>query len=83
MFTRFVYALLSFCVREFPAKSETRKPRKIILERSSYSTYKDNSLTQDRILWLTISLWPRLTIVQLNVFKIISCDSIRHFSIIF
>ena len=32
MFTRFVYALLSFRAREFPAKSETQEPREIIVE---------------------------------------------------
>ena len=31
-FARFVCALLSFCAHEFPAKSETREPRKIIME---------------------------------------------------
>ena len=34
-------------------------------------------VTQDHSLWLTISLWPSLAIVQLNVFKTISFDSIR------
>ena len=33
---RFVCALLSFCAREFPAKSETREPGKIIVECTSY-----------------------------------------------
>ena len=40
-------------------------------------------LTQDHSLWLTISLWPIFAIVQLNVFKTISFDSIRYFSMLF
>ena len=36
MFARFVCALLSFCARKFPAKSETREPREIIVEFTSY-----------------------------------------------
>ena len=31
MFDRFVYALLSFCARKFPAKYETREHREIIV----------------------------------------------------
>ena len=38
MFSRFVCALLSFCARKFPAKSETREPGKVIVERTSYIT---------------------------------------------
>ena len=30
MFARFVCALLSFCAREFPVKSETREPGKLL-----------------------------------------------------
>ena len=36
MFARFVCALLSFCAREFPEKSEIREPGKIIVECNSY-----------------------------------------------
>ena len=36
MFAQFVYALLSFCAREFPAKYETGEPGKIIVEWTSY-----------------------------------------------
>ena len=36
MFDRFVCDLLSFCACEFPAKSETREPRKIIAEHTTY-----------------------------------------------
>ena len=38
MFARFVCTLLNFSAREFPAKSETQKPRKIIVECTSYAT---------------------------------------------
>ena len=36
MSARFVCALLIFCTREFPAKSETREPKKIIVEYTLY-----------------------------------------------
>ena len=36
MFARFVWALLSFHARKFPAKYETREPGKIIVECTSY-----------------------------------------------
>ena len=38
MFDRFVCALLSFSVWEFPAKSETQEPGKIIVECTSYDS---------------------------------------------
>ena len=36
MFARFIFALLSFHARKFPAKSETQEPGEIIVERTSY-----------------------------------------------
>ena len=36
MLTRFVCALLIFCVHEFPVKCETREPGEIIVEHSLY-----------------------------------------------
>ena len=36
MFTRFVCALLSFCVRKFPSKSEIQETRKLIVKCTSY-----------------------------------------------
>ena len=38
MFARFACDLLSFCVRNFPVKYETREPGKIVVERPSYDT---------------------------------------------
>ena len=38
VFAYFVCSLLSFCALEFPNKSETREPRKIIVECTSYFT---------------------------------------------
>ena len=37
IFARFVCSLLSFRTRKFPAKSETREPGEIIVERTSYA----------------------------------------------
>ena len=50
MFALFVCALLIFYAREFPAKSETREPRKIIVE---YTTYESlgHILGEERQLW--------------------------------
>ena len=42
MFACFVCALLSFCMHEFPEKSETREPGGIIVE---YYSYTCNSVT--------------------------------------
>ena len=36
MISRFVCALLIFCAREFPEKSETREPGEVIVECTSY-----------------------------------------------
>ena len=38
MFARLVYAMLSFCARKFPEKSEIREPREIMVECTSYLT---------------------------------------------
>ena len=38
MFARFVCALFSFRARNFPAKSETQEPGKIIVECTSYDS---------------------------------------------
>ena len=45
MFDQFVYALLNFCVREFPKKSETQQPRKITVECSTYVRLLYHSLS--------------------------------------
>ena len=39
MFAQFFCDLLSFRVRDFPAKSETREPEEIIVECTSYIKY--------------------------------------------
>ena len=39
MFSLFVCTLLSFCAHEFPAKSKTQEPGKIIVECTSNTTY--------------------------------------------
>ena len=44
---------------------------------------KYSSVTWDRRFWLTISLRPSFTIVQLNALKIISFNSICYFLMLF
>ena len=58
MFARIVCALLSFCARKFPVKSETQEPRKIIAERTYY--VKDNSTMRETF----IIIYP-----QNNIYK--------------
>ena len=41
MFAHFVYALLSFSAREFPAQSKTQEPGEVIEECTSYSSQTD------------------------------------------
>ena len=61
MFACFVCTLLSFCAREFPAKSETQEPGKTIMECTSYTklirlTYGTTSIQSDILLATTTEL---------------------------
>ena len=48
MFDHFVYALLSFCGRKFPAKPETQETREMIVECTLYD------FSQGDVILLTI-----------------------------
>ena len=52
MFARFVCALLNFHAREFPAKSKTREPGKIIVECTLYmnwTTVREVTLVHNKL----------------------------------
>ena len=65
MFARFVCALLSFCARDFPAKSETQETRKIVVECTSYTIYYIYNITYTlHIICTEIRRRPRLYILE-------------------
>ena len=59
MFDLFVCPLFSFCAHDFPTKSEIREPGKVIVELTSYSSWK-------YLLWGSLSMWYDISFVARN-----------------